>query len=576
MAVLKVSDYIVEFFINKGVTDVFGYPGGMVTHLMDSFDKYKNQICAHVNYHEQASSFAACGYAMASGKLGVAYATSGPGVTNLMTGIANAFFDSIPLILITGQVNTYEGKGNLQIRQKGFQEMEVISIAAPITKYSTYVNSAEKIPYELEKAYHISMNGRKGPVLLDIPMDILRTEIDLEACEKYIGNRDFNSKKLDEFAEILTNEISRARKPVLLVGSGVRYSGSLKDFRELANNWEIPIVTSMIAVDAVPSDDELNFGFIGAYGHRYANFIISKCDLIVSFGSRLDCRQTGNDKRLFAENAKLIRIEIDKNELENKIKENEIQLNCDIAKLLPLLKRKNHIQHPSELLEECKLYKDKLASIDEGEGNRVVKKISDNIDNDIIICTDVGQNQVWVAQSFRIKDKQQVLFSGGHGSMGFSLPSAIGAYYGSGKKVVSVNGDGGFQMNLQELQLISREQIPLKIIILNNKSLGMIRHFQEMYFDNNYCQTIEGNGYTSPDFAKIAEAYGIKSINFNLTSDWELIRKELAGNAPTVIVINLSNLTYVFPKLAMGKPIYDQEPSIERKLLQELLEWNRE
>ena len=284
MAVLKVSDYIVEFFINKGVTDVFGYPGGMVTHLMDSFDKYKNQICAHVNYHEQASSFAACGYAMASGKLGVAYATSGPGVTNLMTGIANAFFDSIPLILITGQVNTYEGKGNLQIRQKGFQEMEVISIAAPITKYSTYVNSAEKIPYELEKAYHISMNGRKGPVLLDIPMDILRTEIDLEACEKYIGNRDFNSKKLDEFAEILTNEISRARKPVLLVGSGVRYSGSLKDFRELANNWEIPIVTSMIAVDAVPSDDELNFGFIGAYGHRYANFIISKCDLIVSFG----------------------------------------------------------------------------------------------------------------------------------------------------------------------------------------------------------------------------------------------------------------------------------------------------
>ena len=319
---MKVSDYIVEFFIEKNITDVFGYPGGMVTHLMDSFKKYEKSISAHVNYHEQASSFCACGYGQIKNIPGVAYATSGPGATNLLTGIANAYFDSTPTIFITGQVNTYEAKGELGVRQKGFQETDIVAMAKPITKYAKYIEFAEDIVYELEKAYQISMEGRKGPVLLDIPMNIFRANIEVNKAKKYEHKIEEENTNI----EIILSKLLKAKKPLIVAGAGIDLNGLNYEFKEMINKLGIPVVTSMIAIDLQNYNSKYNFGFIGAYGHRCANFLIEKADLIITLGTRLDCRQTGANKEFFARNAEIIRIDIDKDEMDNKIKENDQRL----------------------------------------------------------------------------------------------------------------------------------------------------------------------------------------------------------------------------------------------------------
>lgn len=566
---MKLSDYIVLFLINKNITHVFGYPGGMVTHLMDSFDKFSDQIKVCTNYHEQACAFSACGYAQYSHKLGVAYATSGPGATNLMTGIANAYFDSIATLFITGQVNTYEQKGDTHVRQKGFQEMDVVSIVRPITKYATMIINAEDIRYELEKAYYYAMSGRKGPVVLDIPMDIFRAEINPEALKGFDEIKE-DSVDYYQISEILKKYLLKAKKPIILAGAGISKANKIDEFRKLVEILKIPVVTSMIAIECLNSDSPYNFGFIGAYGHRYANFVTAKSDLIISIGSRLDSRQTGVDNKVFAENATLIRIDIDEKEISNKIKENEIQIICDIEKLLPALLNTEFEVSCEKWLETCNMLKSELKELDCEIGNVMAKYLSIVVDEDAVITTDVGQNQVWIAQSFQIKSGQQILFSGGHGSMGYSLPAAIGAYYASEKPVICINGDGGIQMNIQELQLIAREEIPIKIIVLNNYSLGMIRHFQEMYFESNYVQTRKEKGYTPPDFTKIANAYGIRSINVTSVEQLEELRVILIDALPVLINIDLDNNTYVYPKLSIGKPIYDQDPLMNRELFNTL------
>ncbi len=566
---MKVSDYIVEFFIEKGITDVFGYPGGMVTHLMESFDKYSESIKAHVNYHEQASSFSACGYAQVTMKPGVAYATSGPGATNLITGICNAYFDSIPTIFLTGQVNTFESKTGLRVRQKGFQETDIISMINEVTKFSVYVEKPEDIKYMLEKAYIVSLEGRPGPVLLDIPMNILRADIDPLKLKGYENN---NQEDTQINIEDILLKISQAKRPCILIGAGVKISGAVEAFRELAEKLKIPVVSSMLAFDVLSHDDEFNYGFIGAYGNRHSNFIIAKSDLVISLGSRMDVRQVGGRKEGFAVNATLIRVDIDPGELTNKIKDNEIQLITDVKDFIIELSRKisNDIGKYSDWINICSEIKEKLQNTDKKEPNNYIEKISENIPDNTVVTTDVGQNQVWVAQSFKTKPNQKILFSGGHGAMGYSLPAAIGAYYGSKLPVISFNGDGGIQMNVQELQFVSREKLPIKIVIMNNNALGMIRHFQEMYFESNYTQTVKGYGYSTPDFELIAKSYG---LGYERICDIEDIKAEMFNNnQPIIIDVQLKGNTYVFPKLEYGKPNQDQEPLIDRELYNYLMQ----
>ena len=573
VSTLKITDYIIEFFIAKGITDVFGYPGGMVTHLMDSFSKYEKNINAHTCYHEQAASFAACGYAQVALKPGAAYATSGPGATNLITGICNAFFDSVPVIFITGQVNIYEGKGKLPLRQKGFQETDVCSLVSSITKYCEYIEKPEDIKYHLEKAYHLAVSGRPGPVLLDIPMNIQRAEIDPKTLNGFNINEAITEKiNFSSSIERILAELKGAKRPLIIAGAGIQTSGTTKFFQEWIQKTKIPVVSSMLAVDALPESDYY-FGFIGAYGARHANFILAKADLVISIGSRLDVRQMGSNSDGFASNAKLLRIDIDSAELENKIKEDEIALCSDLKDLLPQLAGRHNINNQndfSDWLSVCNAIKEKLAQFDDKEPNYYVRKLSEMIEKDAVITTDVGQNQVWIAQSFRASG-QRILFSGGHGAMGYSLPAAIGAYYASKRKVYAFMGDGGLQMNIQELQFIAREQLPIKIILFNNASLGMIRHFQEMYFNLNYVQTKAGGGYTVPDFGEIAKAYKLPYQKFTSLLEINADNHFFTDDNPAFFEIAFQGDTYVFPKLAINQPVYNQDPELDNHIYEYIM-----
>lgn len=561
---MKATDFIVEFLISKNISDVFGYPGGMVTHLIDSFSKYEDLISAHVNYHEQAAAFAACGYAQSSLKTGVAYATSGPGATNLITGICNAFFDSIPVIFLTGQVNTSESKKNLGIRQKGFQETDIVNMVENVTKFSAYVDSKDKLKYYLQKAYYYANEGRKGPVLLDIPMDIQNSDILPDLLDGFHSNEKYlfdNNSKIN-----VSNLIKNSKRPCILIGGGIKNSGMVEKAKILFKNLNIPIISSMLAFDLLSNDDPLNFGFLGAYGDRYANFIVAKSDLIISLGSRLDLRQIGAKKENFAVGADLIRFDIDIYEFNNTIKENEIQICMDLDHAIPwLFDIFNNLNNDfSDWLLTCDAIRNKLKNIDFKKPNKFIEIISENVSDDVIITTDVGQNQVWVAQSFKIKNNQKVLFSGGHGAMGYSLPAAIGAYYGFKKPVICFTGDGGLQMNIQELEFLARANLPITIILLNNKSLGMIRHFQEMYFESEYSQTIKNGGYTTPNFEAISKAYGLNYQKIEQIEDIIKIRFDYEG--PSLIEVFLPENTHVFPKLEFGKLNQDQEPLLDRKL----------
>ena len=564
---MLVSEYIASFLYSKGIKDVFGYPGGMVTYLMEAFDRHPH-LTAHLCYHEQGAAFAACGYAMTKGIPGVAYATSGPGATNLLTGVADAYFDSIPALFITGQVNTYDLK-NSGVRQHGFQETDIVSMVESVTKAAVQVRSPERIGEVLQRLYDIAMSDRKGPVLLDIPMNVQRSEWD--GIEPAAETRCASSAAARRVAKEIRAALDRAERPLLLLGAGVKQSDSVAEVRRLVSRLGVPAVTSMIAVDVLPHDNPYNLGFIGAYGHRWANFATEKADLIIALGSRMDARQTGSRLDWFAPRAEVYRVDVDQQELERLVKDDEHALHADLRAVLSALLDgcldgydKTRWQSWNDV---CAEMRSRLDGMDETPENAMVRELSRMVPEDAIVTTDVGQNQVWVSQSFEVK-RQTILYSGGHGAMGFSLPAAVGACIASGRRpVYAFCGDGGLQMNIQELETIRRERLPIKILLLNNHSLGMIRHFQEMYFQSNFVQTKPEHGYTVPDFVKIAEAYGIPA---GTVASIEDISDQLTSDGPAFLDILCRNDTYIYPKLAIHKPIYDQDPLMDRELLMKL------
>lgn len=561
---MKVSDYIAKFLLSIGCNCIFGYQGGAVTHLIDSIYKYKD-IKFINTYHEQAAAFAAEGYARIKNSIGTAIATSGPGATNLITGIGSAYFDSIPCLYLTGQVNTYEYKDNLPVRQRGFQETDIVSIVNPITKYAVRITEPENIGKELKKAVYIACSDRKGPVLLDIPMNVQRSQItsslpsiNFDDCT----DTECSPQQVDKAIDYINN----SSRPVILVGGGVRLSGSVEILNKIVNILKIPIVSSLMGKDAIDNNLENYIGMIGVYGNRSANFTIANSDLVIAIGTRLDTRQTGTLTHSFAREAKLIRIDIDVGELSHKIKKDEYSIKGDIKRFLEelYLNIANIDLSIEDWYKKTKNYKQNYSSyscIDFNDPNYIMEKISSIMKPGDILCTDVGQNQMWSAQSIHLTKNQRFLTSGGMGAMGFSLPCAIGAYYGKKMgRVIVITGDGGIQMNIQELELIKRNNIPIKIIVMNNHSLGMIRHFQEMYFECRYNATI--SDYEAPDFCSLAKAYGIKSCYIDKLEDLEILSEVLDDDAPILIEISLPQHTYVRPKLAVNKPIEEQDPQL--------------
>lgn len=532
---MKVTDYIIEFLISKGITDIFGYPGGVICHLMDSATKYP-QIKAHTNYHEQGAAFAACGYAQYSGKLGVAYSTSGPGATNLVTGIANAYYDSTPTLFLTGQVDTYAEKGDYPVRQRGFQETNVVSMVLSMTKYAVRVDDVNNIRYCLEKAYDIAFEGNPGPVLLDLPADVQRAEVDIENLKGYKHETKECSYAKD--IQTITNAISKAEKPLLLVGNGVKLSFTSDCIKNIAETLGIPCIFTMPAFDVFPSNHPLNYGFLGGNGHKYANMIAAKSDLIITIGSRMCIRQIGLAREKFAPDAKLIRVDIDKDSMTYKVHEDEVSIAADLKVLLPEWNKE--VKH----LNDYSLWKKESDSIKaEYESNvgapdaQLLKQFSKLVPANYDVTFDVGLNQLLCANNFEVKDGQHVYMSAGHGAMGYSLPAAIGISTYTNKSVVSFSGDGGLMMNVQELQYVKREQLPIKIVCINNRALGMIKAFQYRNFNQNYINTTRESGYLTVDLQNLASAFDIPYTKVSTES--ELKNVDLTNNRPAFIELSI-------------------------------------
>ena len=571
----KISDYVIEFLVDQQIDKVFGYIGGAIAHLYHSIAKNENIEMVNC-IHEQGAAFAAEGYARITGKSGIAMATSGPGATNLITSIGSCYFDSIPTLFITGQVNTYEYKYDKPVRQIGFQETDIVSIIKPIVKYAVMIDNIEDIRYELEKAYYISQHGRKGPVLVDIPMDIQRSEADISSLKSFFESEEYhtlnesNNFQLDNVISLLNS----SKRPVVLVGGGVRISNAQVELLAFLKKHNLPVVYSLMGKDAVSEEYAFNMGLIGSYGNRYGNLTLANADLILVIGSRLDTRQTGTNLKTFAREAKIVQVDIDAHELGSKVPV-ELALNLDAKDFLIELGKYQLKIDIQEWLNHLHIYKTKFSSlvgIDNTDKipNVVVSKIAQNL-KDEVVCVDVGQHQMWTAQSLDTKEGQRVLFSGGMGAMGFALPIAIGACIASNSRTIVIAGDGGIQMNIQELEVIKRRNLPIKIFVLNNKNLGMVRQFQELYFDKKYLGTVDD--YSVPNLENIAQAYGLDG---RLIDSMDKLEEELKSvfstNKAELINIQLPiQMTTVEPKLIVNKPIEDMHPFLDKNDLHSLM-----
>jgi len=562
---MKVSDFIAEFLVKKGIKSVFELSGGMITHILDSLNQ-KTDINIITMHHEQAAAFAAEGYARVTGLPGIALATSGPGATNLLTGIGSCYFDSTPAVFITGQVNRHELKGDRGIRQLGFQETDIVSMATPITKACFQISDPDTIPAVFEQAFQIALEGRPGPVLIDIPMDVQRIQIEPEYFQSEKGEH----LVIDSIVlQNLIKDIKQAKRPLILAGRGIKASNCQNLFNQFVEKTKVPVITTLLGLDAINYDHVQRVGFIGSYGNRWANIAFGECDLLIVLGSRLDIRQTGADTQ-FIENRKIYHIDCEKAEINNRVKGceaivadlNSFFLGFDKAASNLLFDFSqvwmNHVNDLKTTWPDTK----ELTPTGINP-NVFMHTLSSKSQKAKAYLADVGSHQMWAAQSLELSNNQHFLTSGGMGAMGFSLPAGIGACIALDKEpVVVIVGDGCLQINIQELQTIVRNNLPVKIVVLNNRTLGMIRQFQDSYFESRYQSTYWG--YDAPDFTKVALAYGIDAMTIENPDDIEnaveWLWKDENVTKPQLLQVMIDPHTNTYPKIAFGRPITEMEP----------------
>lgn len=563
---MKVTTYIARFLKEKGIDTVFELQGGMITRIIDALHREGGFKIVSM-HHEQAAAMAADAYGRITNKPGIAMATSGPGATNLLTGIGNCYFDSVPAIFITGQVNLNEQKGDRPTRQLGFQETDIVSMAKPITKKVYAIKTVQEVPLIFEEAYLIATSGRPGPVLIDIPMNIQNEKIEVPLPDNSESIQKEYISQQHTFFQNYLDALKNSKRPLILVGRGIRSSDSIVQFRQFLQKYQIPVVTSLLGFDVLPYTHPQRVGFIGTYGNRWANYALGSCDLLLVLGSRLDLRQTGSDIASFQNGKQIYHVDIEKAELNNRITGCTI-LESDLSDFFAQIENLDSAyQVPTEWLNEIEEKKQSRLDIQELENinginpNIFVHQLSKSSQQAKVFVTDVGNNQMWSSQSLELNENQLFLSSGGMGAMGYSLPAAIGASITLGNApIVAIAGDGGFQINIQELQTIRRNNLPIKIVILNNHCLGMIRQFQDAYFDSCYQSTVWG--YNAPDFTKVALAYGIDSYLISKPEDVDTGLAKLWEDPkqPFLLEISLDIHTNVFPKMMFGSPITEMEP----------------
>lgn len=542
------SDLVLETLRDLGVDTIFGYPGGAVLPFYDAIYNFKG-IRHILGRHEQGCLHEAEGYAKSTGKLGVAVVTSGPGATNAITGIADAMSNSVPLLVFTGQV------ARAGIGKDAFQEADIVGITMPITKYNYQVRETADIPRIITEAVHIATTGRPGPVVIDLPKDIsaLETdfiyspEVNLPSYQPTLEPNDMQIKKI-------LKQLSKAKKPVLLAGGGISYAEAATELNEFAERYQIPVVTSLLGQGTIATSHPLFLGMGGMHGSFAANIAMTEADFMISIGSRFDDRLTGNPKT-FAKNAKVAHIDIDPAEI-GKIISADIPVVGDAKKALQMLLAEPTVHNNTEKwIEKVTKDKNRVRSYDKKERvvqpQAVIERIGELTNGDAIVVTDVGQHQMWTAQYYPYQNERQLVTSGGLGTMGFGIPAAIGAKIANpDKEVVLFVGDGGFQMTNQELAILNIYKVPIKVVMLNNHSLGMVRQWQESFYEG---RTSESVFDTLPDFQLMAQAYGIKNYKFDnpetLAQDLEVITEDV----PMLIEVDISRKEQVLPMVPAGK-----------------------
>ncbi|MDN4141707.1 acetolactate synthase large subunit [Bacillus velezensis] len=545
---------LIESLKKENVEMIFGYPGGAVLPIYDKL--YQSGLVHILPRHEQGAIHAAEGYARVSGKPGVVIATSGPGATNLVTGLADAMIDSLPLVVFTGQVATSV------IGSDAFQEADILGITMPITKHSYQVRRPEDLPRVIKEAFHIAATGRPGPVLIDIPKDVAAFEGEFR-YDHEISLPGYQPVKEPNYLQIrkLVEAVSSAKKPVILAGAGVLHGKASEDLKNYAEQQQIPVAHTLLGLGGFPADHPLFLGMAGMHGTYTANMALYHCDLLISIGARFDDRVTGNLKH-FAKSAKVAHIDIDPAEI-GKIIETQIPVVGDSKIVLQELLKQNGKQGQTEewkqQLSEWKEEYPLWYTDDREEGlkpQKLIEYIHQFTNGEAIVATDVGQHQMWAAQFYPFRKADKWVTSGGLGTMGFGLPAAIGAQLADrNATVVAILGDGGFQMTLQELDVIRQLNLPVKVVILNNECLGMVRQWQEIFYEERYS---ESKFSAQPDFVKLSEAYGIKGVRISSEEEAEEeLKKALSLKEPAVIDVRVAKSEKVFPMIAPGKGLHE-------------------
>jgi acetolactate synthase I/II/III large subunit len=550
------SEAIIEALIAEGVDTVFGYPGGAIMPLYDAMYHHKNKIRHILVRHEQGASHAAQAYSQVTDKVGVCMSTSGPGATNLITGIANANIDSVPMVVITAQVISP------LLGTDAFQETDIVGLSMPITKWNHQVTKADDIAKTIAQAFYIAVSGRPGVVHVDITKDALINETEIEyekspSIRSYYPYPEFEQSKIDEAAELINN----AKQPLLLVGHGVLIAKAEKELAELAEKANIPVASTLLGLSAFPSNHELFTGMLGMHGNYAPNKLTNKADVIIAAGMRFDDRVTGRLSD-YAKQAKIIHIEIDKAEI-NKNVPVELAIHADLKAVLTALNPKiNEQSHPMWHQQFKDFYQEEYEAVIKHDCtpesgmikmSEVVHSISEKTKGDAIIVTDVGQNQMVAARYYKYSNPNSLITSGGLGTMGFGLPAAMGAAVARmDKQVIMFSGDGGFQMTIQELGTLMQDKIPVKMVILNNYFLGMVRQWQEMFFEKRYAET----NIDSPNFIKIAEGYGIKGQTVTERENLSAALDEmLASKESYLLEVIVEKETNVFPMIPPGASV---------------------
>lgn len=561
---MRVSEHLVSILIRYGVRDAFGIPGGVLMQFLHDLEASK-KIALHLNYHEQAAAYAACGYAQQSGKLCLAYATKGPGICNMVTTIAEAYVDSIPVVFMTA----HSGTINKKMRMLDEQEIDIQQITRNITKKTIRINNIEDANAKIEEACRLALTGRKGPVFIDINTKVLMADISdhITITGNSFKKDEYELKK--DVLERIRADLKKATRPLILIGDGIRQAGVIEELKEFVKFNNIPVLSSRCSQDIL-KESKLYYGYIGSHATRYSNFILAKADLIISLGNRMAFPVESETYRKALKNKKIIRVDIDGTEFNREIP-NSVTVCADLESVLHILKGEVFYYHKSdEWVRICDMIKELLW---EADVNDIVDRMSNIIDQLPHGCTivgDIGNNELWLSRAVAYSKNMNVFLchSKAMKTVGCAIPKAIGCYYAKREPIVCITGDQGAQFNIQELQYIALEHLPIKIIILNNLSSGMLRDYERKKGYVKHIQTTLDSGYSSPNFENIARAYGIKYIL--LGGRKKEIRDAFENKDPLIVEMDIDDEGIENPFIPRGNDCYNFEPQIEKGLYERL------